>query len=526
MREYQATEHAVTGADGVERRVFCAYASPSEIRLHLENGWRAYAAEAVRPATWTAPSTPIPRKGAIQETQVDWLIEKKESEVRAVFIPEEIISRKDELFADATGATQKKTADTKLHRASPQYARERVAFLVRCCTAFVKHLQKIPLGTNHEIRDPIVIQQLTEAREAVPELYAVMLEVAKNLLNGDGNKLAELLDIEIDDQSAHVIFQYGVQEMLVLHFLGLGTADRIVHAFFAAIFMNMGRLVDEATEENHSAYSAYIYKSVCAKKPELPEAVADLILDHGNIWLSNTVMRFSQDDGSGGIASERRMYAELSEAPMVQSATFIGTGGASGSMELLDSKHMTFALTLTVVEQIVDRSMQGERAADVLSELAARLTKNGYDLAGGGEECQCVFASVLAAASNAHKVKPRGAVVAFGQQGKVPNGRPIAVSLGHPEQPSAPYCLVLTREGAKIALPQATSMREFLDHELRGFRSPRQTLLGLGTEDQHSVWLTGGNTVVGFVDTETYDARCSETEARLERMVPLLEQGI
>jgi len=524
MREYHGTNEFVTGNDGTKRRVFCAYVSPSEIRLHLASGWRAYAAEAVKPETWTAASAPITAKGAIESTHVDWLIDWHVKEVRAVFIPSEMNDRKEELFAAATGPREK-TADTRLHRASPQYARERVVFLIRCCTALVQNFQKISLGMDHEIRDPIVIQQLTEAREAVPEIYAVMLEVAKNLLNGDGNRLAELLDIKVDDQSAHVMLQYGVQAMLVLHFLGLGTADRLVHAFFAAIFMNIGRLAgDEATEENHAAHSARIYRAVCSKKPELPGTVADLILDHGTIWLSNTVMRFVLDDGTGSITSKRRMYAQVAMSA-AQPATFTGSDGSVGTMQLLDSRHIAFALTLTVVEQIVDRSMQNERAADVLTDMAARLASGGYDLTGDGAEHQCVFASVLAAAANAYKAKPRGAVIVFGQQGKIPGGRPISVSLGHPETPSAPHCLVLVREGSPLMLPQAQTLHELIGHEPRTLRRNNQLLLGMGTELKTSLWITGGSTVVGFVDPETYSAHCAETEARLERIIPLLEHG-
>ena len=523
MREYHGTNEFVTGNDGREKRVFSAYATPSEIRLHLESGWPVHAAEGVRPETLKGTSPPVPRNGPSGSKQVNWLIERHSPEVLVVFIPNELKSREDELFGKATnGRTQSKTTKTRLYRTSARYARDRVVHLIKCSTALVHNLMGKPLDTHHDTRDPIVIQQLTEAREALPELQEVMLPIAENLLNGNGQRLAELNGLPpLDDQSAHCLFQYSLEAMWCVHHLKIllnlvVTAEELVAEFLGALFMNIGSVAKgDVTAQNHAAYSACIYQLICEQKPGLPDTVDDLILDHGNIWLSNGIVRITTDDGTGSVTSERRMYAPAI-SPMVHPAMSSSrSDGPTGNMELLDSRYIAFALTLTVVEQVVDRSMQGERAADVLLDLATRLTTGGYDLTGDGAKCQSIFASVLAAMANVHKVKPKGAVVAFGKQGKVPGGRPIAVSLGHPDTPSAPWCLVMAHEESKQLLPAPQTMRAHLDHTQGTLRRSEQLLLMLGREPESSIWHTAGNAVIGFVSAPAYRTHCSKAEAVL-----------
>ncbi|MBI1961100.1 MAG: hypothetical protein HYS45_00170 [Parcubacteria group bacterium] len=516
-----------------------ARVSPAEIAEHQKNGWFAYSVDAVNSDIWEGGGDPIAAGGHIGERQVAWLKRYRVTDIPVVFIPKELAGRHKELCAKVLGVRDHANEERKAgHQQSGARAQDRVALLVRRCIALVQNLRRIPVGVQDVDKDPIVVQLITECKEALLELEQVMLLVAHDLFNGDGRRLGELRGLpEIDDRSAHCIFRYGMEAVLYVHHLKLLlgwriTAEEAVNVFLAAIFMNIGLLAaGDITEQNHRNHSAHIYRIIRDQKPELPDAVVDLILDHGHVWVSKLpyLYRLVIDDGTGEIGSQRHQYSPtklpIPEPQLLQPFRNEDDPGPRTYLALLDTRYMANALILTVAERVVDRSMRGEREASVLEELAGRITEGGWRLTERTNEHQCVFALVLAAAANAHRVRPRGSVMKFGSS-KVPDGNPIAVSLGHPDEPAAPYCLVVTNDAIKGMLPRPRGIQALVAHKPGSLKRTQQLVLGLGREAACStIWHTAGNTAIGFVDTNTYTAHCAEVEARMPHILEALSKG-
>ena len=510
------------------KSVLGAYVTPQEIRDHLEHGWRAYSVEDITSDQWTGGGIPIPARAPIGPDQVRGLEQYRESELQVVFIPEELAERREELFDAVMAAVARERAEHKKSRRwNAKRAQYRAERLVCQCIALVQNLQRIPVSTHHVTSDPIVVQLLTECKEALGELVRIMGPIDRDLLSGSTKRLGELRGLPpIDDQSAHCAFRYAVDATLYLHHIALLLGLKIPGAtklFLAALFINTGLLArGDIMPEDHAAWSAYIYELLREQKPSLPSDVADLIRDHGQWWPWNAGVRVVIDNGTGSPTSQRRVYGPNSG---IRASVVLPNDKGTVAVQPMDRTYIALVLILSVVEQVVDRSIQGESEVDALSDLVERMQTNGYSLGSCDTTDQSMLAWVLAAAANAHKVKPRRAVVAFGKKGDVPGGRPIAISLGYHEEPSDPLVLVVTREGSGVMFSHTPSIRTTLQRSKASLRTDTtQLLLGLGTEPESSIWRRAGNPVVGFVSEDAFQIHCREVQSRLGRILPQLKE--
>ncbi len=526
MRELVRIPDGV-GEGPTRKNVLSAYVTPQEILDHKEQGWRAYSVADVPVGSWKGGGIPVPARAYIGPKQVEWLEEyHEEAELQVVFVPKELALQHEELFNKVMAAITYEHAERrKSRRWSAKRAQCRAERLVCQCVALVQNLQHIPVSAHHVTRDPIVVQLLTECKEALADLMKIMGPINRDLLSGASKRLGELRGLpESDDRSAHCAFRYAVEATWYLHHLSLLglKLSGAMSLFLAALFINVGLLAHgEVTAENHAAWSAYIYELLREQKPSLPSDVGDLIGDHGQWWPWNAGMRVVIDDGKGSPESQRRVYGPDNG---VKEGVVLPDDGGSVAIQPMDSTYIGFVLILSVVEQVVDRSMQGESETGVLASLVDRMQTSAYDLASGDKD-QTMLTWVLAAALNAHRVTPCRAVVAFGKKGEVPSGRPIAISLGHHGETRGPLVLVVTREGSGMMLAPTTSIRAMLEHSKASLRTATtQLLLGFGSEPESSVWLRAGSQVIGFVSRRVYQTLCHEVESRLVRILPQLKE--